>query len=185
MARVHGVRRPVGIGVDLEGQEVRDVVATDETDRAGTGAQPLGAIATGVAIVLIVVYIVVLFVQWGSVDAAELEWSRRLTLFGGLEALAFAAAGAILGTTVQRQVVKKAEEQATDAKAEANEQKIRADANERDAEKGRALHRLAEVKGTQPSGGPVRRSPGGPPAPDMAELVELARRYDETTGPAT
>lgn len=157
-----------------------ELAATNGNDGAA-GGRTLGTIATIVAILLIVVYLVVLFAQWNNVDAAELEWSRRLTLFGGLEALAFAAAGAILGTTVQRQVVKKAEEQASDAKELAKAQQQRADANERDAEKGRALHRLAEVKGGQSAGGPVRRGPGGTSTPggDVGEMLELARRYDE------
>jgi hypothetical protein len=147
-----------------------------------TTGQKLGAIATTVAILLIVAYIVFLILQWNNVMAGDLEWSRRSDLLGGLEALAFAAAGAVLGTTVQRQVTKKAEEQAAEARKQADEQKGRADTNQNAAEKARALHNLAEVKAGQPSeGGHVARAPGeAPPAGgDIGELLELARQYDQ------
>lgn len=147
-----------------------------------TTRQGLGVVATIVAIALIVVYLVFLMLQWNDVKAGDLEWSRRSALFGGLEALAFAAAGGILGTTVQRQVTKKAEDQAADAKERAEEQKARADSNQIAAEKGRALHNLVEIKGGQRTGGPLTRGPGGAPAAgggDMAELLALARQYDQ------
>jgi hypothetical protein len=149
---------------------------------ASTTGQKLGAVATILAIALIVVYIVFLILQWNNVNAADLQWSRRSDLFGGLEALAFAAAGAVLGTTVQRQVTKKAEDQAADAKTQADEQKARADENEKAAEKGRALHKLVEAKAGQASGGaPATRAAGSvpPPAGDIGELLTLARQYDQ------
>lgn len=147
-----------------------------------TTGQKLGVVATIAAIVLIVVYIVFLALQWNNVKAAELEWSRRSDLFGGLEALAFAAAGALLGTTVQRQVTRKAEDQASDAKKQADEQKARADRNQKAAEKGQALHNLAEVKAGQSNdGAPPVRSPDAPTVGggDIGELLALARRYDQ------
>jgi hypothetical protein len=127
------------------------------------------------------VYVVFLILQWNNVTAGDLEWSRRSDLLGGLEALAFAAAGAVLGTTVQRQVTKKAENQAVEAKKQADEQKARADTNQKAAEKARALHNLAEVKAEQASAGaPVTRGPSGaaPTGGDIGELLALARRYD-------
>ena len=89
--------------------------------------------------VLIVAYLVGLFVQFNSLGASDLEWARRTELLGGLEALAFAAAGAILGTTVQRQVTEKAEDRAERAEAVAGD-------NAAAAAKGRALQAALEAK---------------------------------------
>jgi hypothetical protein len=151
--------------------------------QSSTAGQKLGVIATIVAIALLVVYIVFLVLQWNNVDAGDLPWSRRSDLLGGLEALAFAAAGAVLGTTVQRQVTKKAEGQAEDAKKQAAEEKARADTNQKAAEKARALHNLAEVKAEQAGGGLVARGTGETRAAgggDLNELLALARRYDQS-----
>jgi len=149
---------------------------------AATTGQKLGVVATILAIALIVVYIVFLILQWNNVKAGDLEWSRRSDLFGGLEALAFAAAGAVLGTSVQRQVTKKAEDQAADAKGQADQKKARADTNQKAAEKARALHNLAEVKAGQSVGGPTQRGLGATPTAggDIGELLAFARQYDQS-----
>lgn len=89
--------------------------------------------------VLIVAYLIGLFLQFKSLDADDLEWARRTELLGGLEALAFAAAGAILGTTVQRQATEKAEDRADKAEAVA-------DNNAAAAAKGRALGAAVAAK---------------------------------------
>lgn len=150
---------------------------------------PLGLVATIAALILIGVYVAFLVALWGEAEAGELTWARHAILFNGLEALAFAAVGALLGTTVQRQVTKKAEEQAAGARKEASEQQSRANANERAAEKGRALEKLAIVRAAGETtgsggGGPFRSirpdagSPGGSSGVAQ-ELVELARLYDK------
>jgi len=43
-------------------------------------------------------------------DATEVTWARWLTVMASLEAVAFAAAGAVFGTTVQSQRVTEAKE---------------------------------------------------------------------------
>jgi hypothetical protein len=140
--------------------------------------------ASVVAVLLLLIYLVFLGLQWGNVTDSDLEYARRADLLGGLEALAFAAAGAILGTTVQRQVTKKAEADATAARGEANAQRARADAEENDAEKGRALHNLAKAKVERATR--VRtRSEGEPqPATEFDEFLRLAAQYD-ARGPTT
>ena len=133
-----------------------------------------------VAIALLVVYLVFLAIQWRAVASDDLTWARRSDLFKGLEALAFAAAGALLGTTVQRQVTLKAESQAADARREAAAQKARADANQREAEKGRALHNLALARARREAGVRGLRSADRPAAPagDLQDLLDLAAQYD-------
>ncbi len=81
----------------------------------GSGAGTLPWIANAIAIVLIAAYLVAVLSAWLVVDANETAWLRRSELLGGLEALAFAAAGAILGVTVQRPAVKAAQNRARNA----------------------------------------------------------------------
>lgn len=66
---------------------------------------------------------VVLMLLWS--DTPDLQWTRLTFVFSSVEAIAFAAAGALFGATVQRERVKSAEE--------------RAEANANDAANGRAL----------------------------------------------
>lgn len=89
--------------------------------------------------VLVVAYLIGLFVQFQALGATDLEWARRTELLSGLEALAFAAAGAILGTTVQRQATEKAEGRAERAEEVA-------DNNAAAAAKGRALTAAVTAK---------------------------------------
>jgi hypothetical protein len=176
-----------------------------ETPDAGTGGNgggsKLSTAATVFAISLVVVFIGFLAWSWFNVNVKELAWTRRTTLLGGLEALAFAAAGAILGTTVQRQVTKKTEQQAKDHKARADRESARADANQgradanaADAERGRAIVNSVRAKlavaskagGNRRSDG-VRRGPenvdGGPEVAepvmvDAQELLALDQQYE-------
>jgi hypothetical protein len=59
-----------------------------------------------VALALVVVYLVfMLLLRADAVTAGDREWARLVEIRATLEALAFAAAGALLGTVVQRQAV--------------------------------------------------------------------------------
>ncbi|MGH2445234.1 MAG: hypothetical protein ACRDGD_04265 [Candidatus Limnocylindria bacterium] len=59
-----------------------------------------------VGLAFVVVYFVFMFVMRAdAVSAGDREWARLVEIRGTLEALAFAAAGALLGTLVQRQAV--------------------------------------------------------------------------------
>jgi len=127
-------------------------------------------------VALVTTYIIALFIQWFSVGQDELPWARRIQLLGGLEALAFAAAGAILGTTVQRRETRKAE-------ARAVEEKARADANEADAETGRVALSYAKTKAAPATnGGEVERRGLGdqadPAAAAYRELVAFIETYE-------
>jgi hypothetical protein len=156
----------------------------DRTENQGrpTGTSTtrgLSLVTAVVAIALVVLYMIFVAVQWGNVEAEALLYARRSELLGGLEALAFAAAGVLLGTTVQRQVTQKAESEATAARDEAEEQKRRAQRNQAEAEKGRALHKLATAKAKAAPRTRIRAG-GEPEAPvDFQELLNLAAQYDE------
>jgi len=62
--------------------------------------------------VFVGVYIVLLILQFCHIDAPALEWNRRLELLNPLQSLGFAGAGVLLGTAVQQQATKKAEDEA-------------------------------------------------------------------------
>lgn len=89
------------------------------------GRTPLTGAALIAALIAISVWIVFLVVMVVSADIGETQWIRLTYVFASVEALAFAAAGALFGVSVQRDRVEKAEE--------------KAEANARDAEQGRAL----------------------------------------------
>src|SRR5271166_2324060 len=144
-------------------------------------------VAVVVAIVLIAVYITMLAVL--AVLRADKEWDRLVYLLTGFEALVFAGAGALFGTTVQRANVTTARADAAEAKQTAQAERTRADQAEKTATAGRALSAAvqtkAAVRARQSASAGIRGSrpaeqqlPNGElPAPDsdLEELAELAR----------
>jgi hypothetical protein len=70
-------------------------------------------IGTGIKIVAVVLIVIWLGVMWWlgfyHVKEDEVYWTRLTFLFNSLEAVVFAAAGALFGTQVQRARVEKAE----------------------------------------------------------------------------
>jgi hypothetical protein len=142
-----------------------------------------------VAVGLLAVYLILVSVQWRNSDQDDLGWARRSELLTGVEALAFAAAGVLLGTTVQRQVTRKAEDQAAQARNEADAARADAALEHKDGEKGRALHNLIQAKALEmPPEAPLEeravtragRDPAGPgnaPKP-YAELLRFAPQID-------
>ncbi|MFD5728606.1 MULTISPECIES: hypothetical protein [unclassified Streptomyces] len=112
-------------------------------DAAATGTPLVGA-ALVVAVTVIVLWLGLLAWLAFHTDATEVAWSRLLIVLGSVEAVAFAAIGALFGTTVQRQRV-------ADLAARTEAAESRASANETAALNG---HRLAAA--VQAS-----RAPGG------------------------
>jgi hypothetical protein len=124
------------------------------------------AIAVLVGFGLMVTYVV------GRVDADERTWTRLAWLLSSVEAIAFGAAGAIFGASVQRDRAVAAEE--------------RAQKNERDAVAGRTLAETIKAgaeaqapgdvstpaSGAKSTGGIL----GGGSSAVEAPYVELARR---------
>jgi len=110
---------------------------SESTPDSGGGTLP--RIASALAIVLIAAYLIAVFFAWANAGAGETLWLRRLELLGGLEALAFAAAGAVLGVTVQRPAVRAAQNRAKTAEQ-------RAEANAKAARAGEAVIAAARAK---------------------------------------
>jgi hypothetical protein len=84
------------------------------------------------ALVLWVAFAVFLLVQSG---ANEVKWARLAWVFGSVEAVAFAAAGLVFGTTVNRERAERAE--------------VEAESNRKAAEGGRAI--AAALKADEPA----------------------------------
>jgi hypothetical protein len=105
---------------------------------------------------------------------SDTEWARIAWVFGSIQAIAAAAAGALFGTAVQQQNVSNAQQQATTAKQDADQQR---DA----ATKGRALAAAMQAESpAQPAGagdGPKAMGPGGAPGAGAEAAGALAERH--------
>lgn len=95
----------------------------------------VAAVAIGIWIAF-----VVMMLLWSN--SPDLQWTRLTFVFSSVEAIAFAAAGALFGVTVQRERVKSAEE--------------RAEANAADAAGGRALAAITLADDGYPLEGRIR-----------------------------
>lgn len=141
------------------------------TENAGNGAKsgtPLTGAAIAVAVAVIAVWLGFLIWLLVEVNASEVTWTRLLVVLGSVEAVAFAAAGALFGTTVQRQRVE-------DQRARADVAESRADANQTAAINGHKL--AAAVKATRAAGADATRERlAAETGPKHDPLLELANQ---------
>ena len=107
---------------------------------AGLRFSSLTVLGSLVALALIATYLVfIILMRADAASADDAAWSRMLELRGTLEALAFAGAGALLGTVVQRQAVA--------GEAKARDEQIAELQAERDAMQGDLAAREIELDG--------------------------------------
>jgi hypothetical protein len=142
----------------------------------------IGRAAVITAIALIAVYVAMLGFLMTLRD--DKEWDRLVYLLSGFEALVFAGAGALFGTTIQRANVTAARGDAADAKKTAQAERDRAQLAEKDAAAGRTLAAAIEakaearagdgdrVRGSRPE--PEQEAAAAGPAGVDADLLELA-----------
>lgn len=136
---------------------------------------PLSGLAMWAAVGALVVWLGFSVVLLFQTDATEVIWTRVAWVYGSVQAIAFAAAGALFGTAVSRDSVEKAEERADAATTEA-------EANKNDATRGKVLAAAvqAEAAVVAPRGGDegeVRAFAGGSaPATEVDKLDVLSRR---------
>jgi hypothetical protein len=145
--------------------------------KAGAGSSTsakLSGPALWMAIVAVAVWIgfsVYLVTKAGTSDT---EWARIAWVFGFIQAVAAAAAGALFGTAVQQQNVSTAQQQAATAKQDADQQR---DA----ATKGRALAAAMQAESPVPAAGadgaPKAMGPVGAPGTGAASASALAQRH--------
>lgn len=102
-----------------------------------------------------------------SSDKNTARWDHLVYVFGSVEAIAFAAAGALFGTQVQRQQVQQAQQQTQQAQAQAKQSQQAANvaqqqaaANALAAERGRNLAAAVQQAHQQTAGlrGPNRQA---------------------------
>ena len=106
--------------------EAEGLMMPKETSAEGEHSkQSLRGWPLATAVLAFIAYAALVCVMLLSRDATEVVWSRLTFIFASVQAISFAAVGALWGTTVQKQRADKAE--------------ARADKLERQASNGRAL----------------------------------------------
>jgi hypothetical protein len=134
-------------------------MADETTSEKRTGIAGVPMIIAALAILAWLGFIIVMAL---SANSGDTEWARLAYVFGSVEAIAFAAAGALFGVTVQRDRVEKAEKVA--------------EQNAQDAASGRALAAVNladEGQVVQRDGESVFEAYG----PDDAKDAEIRRRH--------
>lgn len=98
----------------------------------GQSSSKLGGVGLVAAVIVLAAWFVfVLYLAFHS-GAPEQQWARLTGVFSSIEAVAFGAAGALFGTSIQKQQIQDSKERAEQAEQKATDH---ADA----AAKGRAL----------------------------------------------
>ena len=111
-------------------------MATDpQTPTSAARTAALSGWALFAALLVLVGFTILVFFLITELNAKELRWTRLAWVFGSVEAIAFGAAGALFGSSIQRARAERAEEDARN-KTE-------------DAVKGRAL--AAQLKANDPA----------------------------------
>lgn len=163
--------------------------ADGSTEESGT--KVLTPLASGVAVALLVVYLISL--AWVASERADPQWDRILIVLSGLEAIVFAGAGALFGTTIERKSSAAVAKDADKAKTEAETERARANEEAQKAQKGQMLAKLVKAKynrqlaATEGAGdmGPLGArpvAPAGPPSEGIGDLEELAAMADHFFG---
>lgn len=131
------------------------------------GSSKLTGAALWAAIIAIAVWVGFSIFLIARAGTSETEWTRIAWVFGSIQAVAFAAAGALFGTSVQQQNVNNAQQQAASAKKEA-------DQNRDAATKGRALGAVMQADAAaQPTAGTeeARRMGVGGASAESADVI--------------
>ena len=177
---------------------LRGSLMSDETQQSSTAEDskprlPTPAVWTAIALLIAFGGLVVWMIT-NARSASELVWQRQAYIYGSVEAVVFAAAGALFGTQVKREQVAKAEERVTQAEEEATEAKKSERISATDAANGRtqaaAIRGIAAAQAAQREAGtvpgedvpgsraPGPRGPGGTTADGsdlaLAALVHVA-----------
>jgi hypothetical protein len=148
----------------------RDAAASLDRAPRATTARPDAARLSGwglaVAIAVLVAFGVMVAYLVGRADADERTWTRLAWLLSSVEAIAFGAAGAVFGASVQRDRAVAAEH--------------RAEKNERDAVAGRTL--AETIKAGAPRTTAAREDASGSPPTGAKSAAEILRETREASG---
>lgn len=84
---------------------VRAPLAGGSTERAESAPESMGRLQAGVGVALLTVYVLAVAVAARVISGSTEEWSRAITLVGGLESLAFIAGGWFFGKEASRKSI--------------------------------------------------------------------------------
>ncbi len=141
----------------------------DQSDRETSPTWRSPAIVAGIVVLALFSVLVTYMIL--QTDTEDERWTRLVFLFGAVEAIVFAAAGAIFGTQVQRARVENAEK--------------RADEHADAAASGKALAKSVKAASRQSTAGGSPPVPGSFAPPGVSsgsrstELDHLANLADE------
>jgi hypothetical protein len=140
-----------------------------ERPAAADRGPALSGAAFAVAAVVLLAWAALVVFMLVSSSSGELRWTRLAWVFSSVEAVAFGAAGALFGSSIQRQRAERAEEAAgRNADAAANGKAL-------------AASLKADEAAAQAGGGSlIGAGPGGDQA--AAATAQLARRHAELAG---
>jgi len=132
----------------------------------GDNRAPISGWALFAALGVLLAFTIFVYYMITAVGADEITWTRMAWLFSSVEAIAFGAAGALFGSSIQRQRAERAEESA--------------EKNQQAAANGKALAAVLKAEGleTPSDEGPLEalgpgspRDTGGPVAARHAALA--------------
>jgi hypothetical protein len=107
------------MAVELTGQTTtvrQPATHTEDTPAKKTSNAFKDNLAAIFGIIVLVAYAGFIFYMLTLTSLPDTSWNRAVYLLGGTEAIAFAAAGALFGNTVQRQQTKDLKDEAKQAK---------------------------------------------------------------------
>lgn len=135
----------------------------------GSEGQTRSPVVVGIACAILIGYGSAALFLFLNVTVPSETWTRYTFLFGGIEAVAFAAVGYLFGKEVHRQQAEKAEKRAQDAQTEV----VAANSRAVDAErKGRDLAAFVQTKADATSDARGADTQGN----DLKEAAAFARR---------
>lgn len=150
----------------------QDSGQSKQTAASGVSGSPqkLSGPALWVAIFALLVWLAFSIVLLFNISKSDTDWTRITWIFGSIQSVAFAAAGALFGTAVQQQNVNNAQQQAASAKQTADQLRD-------SAANGRALAAAVQSDDiTKSADGGDGLTPMGPGEADTADSAEAVRR---------
>lgn len=110
-----------------------------------TDGRPAG-LALVAAVIVLAAWLVLLTYMAFHTGTTEMQWARLGSVLGSLEAVAFAAAGAIFGTAVQKQRVDDANQRAGEEAQRASQAEAMSNKNAQAAANGRVLAEVVKTR---------------------------------------
>jgi hypothetical protein len=136
------------------------------------GPVSLKGVALWIAVIAIAIWLgFSIYLLVNAKSSSDLTWTRMAWVFGSIESVAFAAAGALFGTAIQREQTVKAEKRADSAESDAASTKEL-------ATKGQAFAAVVQADGMEAPGQAGPLAAKGVES-SSTEVDDLKRRYSE------